>query len=202
MNHVRHVYTVLKTHRRLRLPGTVKKADAISVLADDPAPLIKDGYATYDTISVPGRKGITHFTGYNPMQMDVPIQFEAYAWGDGSQIESDIRTLERMAGRGLYAGNAVGPPSVVRLSVTDNRGRVVPLIPTSYQWTSKTQNAPTWRITAIAWDANPLRHISGRRIRQKAVVSVSEYTPIEVVERSATQRSRSRNTQKNKNKHR
>jgi len=140
-----------------------------------------------------GRKGINQFTGYNPLQMDVPIQFEDYASGDGTAVERDIRILERMAGRGTYSGAAVGPPDVIRLSVIDNHSRVVPLIPVSYQWVPKVNpSPPTWRISGIAWDANPLSDDSGNRIRQKAVVTVTEFTPVLIVQRSATVRAKAK----------
>jgi hypothetical protein len=177
--------------------------DVVSVLADDPPPVITDGYATYDTVAIPGRRGISRFNGYDPYALNVPVQFENYADGDGRQIEQDIATIERMCGVGLYSGARVGPPSVIRVSVTDNNGNIVPLISPTYQWTRGGASDITWRITGLAWDANPIRTMNatshfgddpgGRRVRQKAVISLTEYTPIITPVRSAAARSRHRN---------
>ncbi len=113
--------------------------------------------------------------------------------GDGTDVENEIAQLERMAGRGNFPGSTVGPPAVLKIQVTDNAGSQVWLIPPQWQWSASTPQAPLWRIAGIAWDKNPLRLPSGKRIRQKAVVTIWEYTPISLAVRSATVRSKSRN---------
>lgn len=187
---LRNVKQVLRTHASIRLPGQLKKGTYLSALAGDKAPHITAGYAKYDVIDIPGRVGLNRFDGYDPIAMDIPIQFEAYSSQQGATIETNITELERMAGRGKYPGSHVGPPAVVRVSVTDNHGDVVPLIPHNYQWSPKNQTAPLWRISQIAWDDSPERNVNGFRVRQAAVVTVTQYTPLLFIERSVAKRSK------------
>jgi hypothetical protein len=188
---LRSVTQVLRTHATIRIPGTLKKGDVLSVPAGDNRPKVTGGYAKYDTVDVSGRIGINRFDGYDPMALEIPIQFEGYA--DGADwIEADIQKLERMAGRGQYPGAAFGPPAVIRVSVTDNRGNIVPLIPTNYQWTPTNPNAPLYRISGIAWADGALSDNQGRRIRQQATVTVTQYTPLIWTIRSSSQRAKAK----------
>jgi hypothetical protein len=189
---LRSATQVLKRHSVIRLPGTLKQGDTFSVHADDPRPIVKDGYATYDTIDRPGRVGLRRFKGYNPIALDIPVQFEGYANDAGAAIEADIEILERMAGRGPFAGAASGPPSVIRVSVTNNTGQVVWLVPAAYQWSANNPTAPLYRIDNITWAAGALSDDKGQRTRAKAVISVSQYTAVSTLNRSATQRARAR----------
>jgi hypothetical protein len=181
----------LRPHATIRIPGTLKAADVVSVAAGDTPPKVTGGYAKYDTVDVWGRIGINRFDGYDPMTLEIPIQFESYADG-GTWIEGAIQKLERMAGRGDYPGAAFGPPAVIRVSVTDNRGNIVPLIPTNYQWSPQNPHAPLYRISAIAWADGALSDDQGRRIRQQATVTVTQYTPLHRRIRSVSQRSKSK----------
>ncbi|HEY2596037.1 MAG TPA: hypothetical protein VGK33_19265 [Chloroflexota bacterium] len=184
----------LRTGAVVRLPGIMKAGEFLSVNAGNEPPVIKAGYAKYDIVNVPGRIGINRFLGYDPIAMDIPVQFENYGAQLGASIESDIQALERMAGRGDYPGAAIGPPAVIRVSVTALNAKgvsvVVPLIPPDYQWSSQHKHAPLWRISASAWDAGALRNDNGYRIRQTATVTVTQYTPTQYVVRSAAQRAR------------
>jgi hypothetical protein len=181
--------------RTLKIPGVLSSGDSFSVLADDPPPNVKAGYATYDVVNRPGRIGVSRFTGYQPIAIDIPIQWDAYAWGDGRGIEAEIQTLEKMAGVTPGAGGRSGPPPVIRISVTGTSGQIVPLIPSNYQWSSKNRGAPLYRISNITWDNTAgavLRTNDGYRIRQKAVVEVTEYTPLSLAMRSVTQRAKAK----------
>jgi len=189
---LRSVKQKLREHAALRLPGTLKPGDAFSVTAGENRPKVTAGYAKYDTVDVPNRIGLNRFDGYDPITIDIPIQFENYTGDGGADIEDKIRRLERMAGRGTYPGAAFGPPSVIAVSVTDAHGNIVPLVPASYQWTPSNRNAPQYRITTIAWDDGALSDERGQRIRQTATVTVTQYTPLIVTERSATRRAASR----------
>jgi hypothetical protein len=94
-----------------------------------------------------------------------------------------------MAGRGDYPGTAVGPPAVLRISVTDNQGKVVPLIPSNYQWNpNRNTRAPLWRISSITWDPGALRTNDGFRTRQTGTITVTEFTPMSHVIRSVKER--------------
>lgn len=202
-HYLRSSTQVLKTNQQIKLPGTLAQQDSFDVHCGDEPPLIRDGYATYDTVNRPGRVGLNRFLGYNPIEMDIAIQFEGYAHapgdsGPGQKIEGNIQKLERMAGRGAYPGAATGPPSVLGISVTDNNGNVVPLIPFNYQWSPKNQTAPLYRISAIQWGTGALRDDWGRRIRQLAVVTVRQYTPVVLVRSSTSQRAKSKQKHKKK----
>jgi hypothetical protein len=178
----------LRPGAAIRLPGNLQIGEVLHVHAGDSPPQVRAGYAKYDTVDVHGRIGINRFLGYDPIAIDIPIQFENYAANVGTTIEQNIQTLERFAGRGDYPGAAFGPPAVLRISVTDNQGNVVPLIPPNYQWSSKNQGAPLYRISTIAWDAGALRTRDGYRIRQSAMVTVTQYTPLRFVVRSVARR--------------
>ena len=185
---LRTITQVLRANAPIRLPGTLQAGEVLSVHAGDNPPTIKTGYAKYDVVDVPGRTGISRFLGYDPIAIDIPIQFENYTGNNGTVIEQNIQTLERFAGRGDYPGAAFGPPAVIRISVTDSQGNIVPLLPPNYQWSAKNTSAPLFRISAISWDAGALRTRDGYRIRQTATVTVTQYTPLVFVVRSVAQR--------------
>lgn len=206
LNLVRSVNQVLhhkpkhkKDKTRIRVPGTLRRADRFSVLAGEQPPRVVSGYQKLETIDRPGRTGITHFTGYDPITMEVPIQFEGYIERDAT-IEDRIATLERMAGRGDFKGASAGPAPILRLSTTDNTGRIIALIPPNFQWSPQNPSAPLWRIADLEWDEDPLRDDRGNRIRQKAVVTVQQHTKVSLEVKSAAQRSKAKKTGKKKKK--
>ena len=186
---LRTMKQVLRANAPILLPGIMRNGEFFSVHAGDSAPTITAGYAKYDTVDVPGRLGISRFLGYDPIAIDIPIQFEGYTVpGAGAAIERDIQVLERFAGRGDYPGAAFGPPAVVRISATDSSGVPVALLPPDYQWSQQHLNAPLFRISNIAWDAGALRLDNGNRVRQTATVTATQYTPLQFVKRSVAQR--------------
>jgi hypothetical protein len=172
----------------IRLPGNLIAGEVVNVHAGDQPPVVRDGYAKYDTVDRPNRIGINRFLGYNPIVVDIPIQFESYSDQVGHAIERDIQKLERFAGRGDYPGAANGPPAVLRITTTDAGGSHVPLFPLPYQNSNQNKNAPLFRISAIAWDQAALRNDLGYRVRQGATVTVTQYTPLRFVVRSVAQR--------------
>ena len=219
---LRSATQVLKTGTIIRIPGVAKPGESFTVHADDPRPIIKAGYAKYDTVNRPGRVGLNRFLYYDPIEMAIAIQFEGYEFGGpevllgsgvstagsallqfgsqltgappdpGTTIESHIALLERMAGRGDFNGAANGPPAVIRVSCTDNNGNPVWLIPSNYQWSQQNQTAPLWRISDIAWAGGDLSDLSGQRVRSKAIVTVKQYTPLTQITRSVSQRAKAK----------
>jgi hypothetical protein len=163
----------------------------VDVMADGP-PSIKGGYAKYEFVDRPFRVGLTQHKGYDPITMEVPIWFENFRAGEGLAIEEDIRTLERMAGRGLGSvawENAVrqerapgpgrGIPGIVKLSTTRGE-KVVPLIPANYQDHPINANPPKWvEADPIEWsDSVPdgvFRNPEGNRVRQKGVLTFFQW---------------------------
>ena len=194
LNGVRSTTQALKL-TRLKVPGVLKASASFNVLAGDTAPTISDGYAKFQTQDRRQRVGLTVFTGYNPLAMTVPVRFENVLDGQGAGIEDDIRLLERMAGRGAFVGAAQGQPPVVRVSTTDGQGRVVPLIPSTYQFSAQNPSAPLWRVSGVAWSNavdDPLRNSAGNRIRQTAVVTLQEHVKISLITRSAAARAKAK----------
>lgn len=170
----------------------------LEVLAGDTPPRIVEGYAKFDVVDRPSRAGLTHFLGYDPVVMEVPIRFEWQTLSpggepEGEDIEDDIALLERMGGRGVGPGATIGRPGRVRVS-TSNNGNPVPLIPRNYQPGRQNPNPPVWVVSDIAWDEAPWRNRAGNRIRQLAVVTLMQYvSPVAQGPFSVTDRSRSRN---------
>jgi hypothetical protein len=176
---------------QIKVPGELKGA-GFNVLAGDQPPRIVGGYAKLGILDRPELVGITTFEGYDPITMEVPIRFLGNPGGDGSNVERDIAFLERLAGRGDFAGAGQGPPPVIRLSTTGPRGGVVPLIPDNYQWSKQNPTAPLWRVSEIEWDAEPRRLDNGNRIDQLATVLVQQHTRINLAVRSVSSRSKTK----------
>lgn len=192
MNNLGTLGRKIRKGRGIRIPGKLRPSGVFSVMADDDPPTITGGYAKFSTLDRPARKGLTKFDGYDPLTMSVPVLFEAYEQQDGSSVEDRIEELERMAGIGRYSGSGIGPPAVVHVSTTNGNGDAIPLIPLNYQRTDANPNGPLWRVTNIEWGDNALRDRKGRRIRQKATVTLQQHTPIKTAfqaSRSAAARS-------------
>ena len=198
---LRNAKQTLRVGASIKLPGTMAPGFFFQVRCGEKPPVIKKGYANFDKVTVPGRTGLSRFVDYDPIEMEIAIQFDAFGeegpnpgfiGGQGS-IEDRIQILERMAGRGIYPGAGYGPPAVVVVSTTDDRGQPIPLIPMAYQWSQQNQNAPQFRVTNLAWEdsADTSRNDAGYRVRQKATVTLTQYTPLVFVSRSLTQRAKS-----------
>lgn len=197
LNDIRDVNRALSIGRRLRVPGEVRKKDVVHVYADN-APRVSNGYARYDTIDRPERKGLNHFMGYDPIEIEIPVRFEADRgngsfWNrDGKAVEDSIERLERMAGRGNFKGAGTGPPPVIAISTTGPSDTQNWLIPSNYQVSRNNPTAPYYRISAIEWDATPLRDFNGNRIRQLATVTVKEHVSTIKIPRSVSTRASSK----------
>lgn len=185
VNGIRSILFKMKPGRKLTIPPPFAPLDVRSsvigsfdVKAGDSAPVVKEGYAKYESVDRPMRTGLTLFTGYDPITMDVPITFEAFSSRRGLDLERDIALLERMAGRGIFKGAGTGFPGYVNVSTTDNRGNVVPLIPRSLQAHPTNPNPPKWVVSELAWDEEPLRNREGNRLRQKATVTLMQYVQV------------------------
>lgn len=204
-------YTVLRhkpkrKHDRTKLliPRKLKDADVFEAYADigGAAPTVTDGYAKFEIVDRPYRAGLSHFIGYGPGQMDVPITFDTIrdtpgrGQAQGEDVEDDCALLERMAGRGNFHGASTGPPPIIRVGVFvgDRKSDVVPLIPRNWQWDDDNQQAPVWRIQGLDWDNNPLRNRAGNRIRQNVTVHLLEFIQAHAVTRSATARAKAKKT--------
>jgi hypothetical protein len=194
--------------KTIRLPGTMKLSDRFEAYGDfsGRAPRVEAGYAKIEPVDRPGRTGISHFTGYDPVRMTIPLTFDAWRrTGDRDDpgpnaLEDRMDLLERMAGRGDFHGAARGTPALLDISVFDNDHHHVWLIPKNYQWTSDNDDAPLWRIVALDWDENPIRNTRGNRMRQDVTVTVEAYTHVATVPRSVVKRTKGKKVNANKNK--
>jgi hypothetical protein len=183
--------------KRIRLPGTLRPDQRFNVYADfgGRAPRVSVGYAKIEPIDRPGRTGVSHFTGYDPVRMTLPVTFDAWespneGSGRPSQIEEDMALLERMGGRGDFHGASIGSPPLITVSTRDNNGKIIWLIPSNYQWSSDNDTVPLWRVVDIDWDESPLRNNAGNRMRQDVTVTVEAYTSVKSVARSLAKRKR------------
>jgi hypothetical protein len=197
-NGIRSIYSRLG-RSTLKVPKDLAAENSFDVMPGDSAPQIVDGYAVIETVDRPQRTGLTMFTGYSPIAMDVPIRFESHYYKDGDRrpgqdIEDDIAKLELMAGRGIDSAAGTAPPPIIRVGVTRDGGKkTVPLIPKNYQFDrNENPHAPVWRINGIDWDSNPIRNRSGNRIRQLATVHLVAHTRLSLLQRSASTRTRSK----------
>lgn len=156
-----------------------------NVLAGDGAPTITAGFVKLNVIDRPLRKGFTVPGGWDPITMDVPIQFEAIAsqppgqYGVSANVEADIQRLEWMAGRGVFytaKGGEVGSPGaglppLVQVGSFDASGNQTNLIPPNVQGVN-------WVISNIDYDTDPYRSRDGNRIRQAAKVTLTEWVTV------------------------
>jgi hypothetical protein len=181
----------------LKVPGELRSSLSFNVLAGEDPPKVTAGYAKFSNVDRPERTGLVSFDGYDPIEMDVPIWFEARGERNQRELEDDIDLLERMAGRGNFEGAAVGPPPIIRLSTTDGEGNVVPLIGRNYQTHPQNKSAPLWRVTDISWD-DALRTRDGMRYRQKATVTVRQHMQVMMATRSVTKRAKTKKRKKPK----
>lgn len=169
--------------------GTTTKGDApksFDVLAGDGAPAITNIGAKVNTIDRARRKGFTVVSGYDPIQMDVPIQFEALTdrpgkwWALTPDLDGDIRKLIWMAGRGKLwkTGHAaVGDPPLVTVTTY---GTGVNLIPPDFQYNGNPGDIH-WVITNAALDRSVDGYIgnrAGKTVRQKATVTLLEWSSV------------------------
>jgi len=203
INGIRNVDSKLRLGRQIRVPDRKTKTLEFNVLAGDTGPRITAGYANIQTIDRSERSGLSIFTGYDPIQMEVPVRFEALLErsfapprgglleADGFEVEERIAKLEQMAGRGQFSGAAVGQSAIVRVNTTGPPlGGVMPLIPLAYQRYTNNQTGPVWWISGIDWDADALRNDMGYRVRQLATVSLTQYVAPKLEATSAADRNK------------
>lgn len=184
MNNIRNPRSKLKVGRQLRVPGILRGEASFSVLAGDTAPIVMSGYSKVSVVDRSERAGLSVFTGFDPVVLQVPVRFESmdnaltFVDKDGAKVESDIAELERMAGRGIFEGAAVGAPPLVAVSTTNAKGDPVQLIPFAFQSSLPKKinpNAPVYWVSGIDWDNDPVRNVKGDRIRQLATIELTEY---------------------------
>jgi hypothetical protein len=182
-NGITSILSKMKSGRTVKLPWYVVQDTSIEVdvLAGDRPPRITGGYAKWEPLDRWGRVGISQFTGFDPVTMEIPVRFRATSRTpggvpEGADVESAITTLEQMAGRGNFPGAGFGRPAKVKITTTGARAENVPLVPNIYQSSGKLNDfPPTWVISDIDWDDSPWRNPQGNRIDQQATVTVMQF---------------------------
>lgn len=171
------------------------------VLAGDGAPNVTAGWAKINIIDRPQRVGFTVPAGYDPITVDIPIQFESWvrqppfesavpfflatdlnintaAQFAGLQVEDDIQKLEWMAGRGkLFGFGNVFSKGVGASATGDPPLVTVRSLDANGNETNlipKNLHGATWLISSISYGV-PLRDRDGNRRRQPATVTLTEF---------------------------
>jgi hypothetical protein len=134
---------------------------SVIVLRDEAPPKITDGRGGWNVIDRRRRKGLTTWTGRNPIRMDVPILFNGQ-FDPPYSIDQDVATLNQMA----LGDNFVQPPTV----------RVTGYLPVT---------GIAWVIEDLTWGDNAvwLRSDEGDvvRVRQDCVVKLLQFVKEDVV---------------------
>lgn len=123
----------------------------------DGAPKVTDGYAGWEVVDRPKRRGLTFWKGSNPVRIEVPIMVDNFV--EGTSIEGDCRKLEKMAG---LIHDGVEPPLVQIKS-----GGIIP-----HDFTEAPHNS--WVIEILDW-GDSTRNRYGNRIRQAATITFLLY---------------------------
>lgn len=128
------------------------KSPRISVTAHpgESAPIVTSGYGNLETVTRPQRRGLTRWTGSDPMQLSIPILFDGFR--SGRSVENQIADLERLAG---VEGDA--NPKVTINSTGD-------LVPH--------QDEHKWFITGLDF-GDAILSANGKRIRQAITVTAT-----------------------------
>lgn len=148
---------------------------SFTVLAGEGAPTVAGGWPKIAKVPRYQRVAVTVPEGYEPMEMTVPVLFDAVAkTKEREHIESEILELEWMAGRSPNpkTGEIKGEPPFVEVATVNGAGAQTNLVPRQYQ--TVPGRAQIWYITDIAFDSNPIRDSGGERIRQAATVTLTE----------------------------
>jgi hypothetical protein len=156
------------------LPGVLKletvtpfQRRTISIkclLGPDPI-AVTDGYAKWEVIDRRKRRGITEWTGTNPLVVELAFVIDYFSSTEdnpGLACEEDIRDLETMAG--LIEGGDVKPPEIV------------------WEANGPHDNAEashlTWVIKDLKW-GDAMYTDAGNRIRQAGTLQLLQFVPDE-----------------------
>jgi hypothetical protein len=151
--------------------GATPQGTPFTVLCGANPPQITDGFALWQTLSLPLRRGLTVFQGYDPLTMTVDLIFGIAAAGGWDQSDSageaneqNIQYLEWLAG----ATTHTGPPAIVKLFGYGPDGQQNALIPQPYQGLA-------WVISALE-PGKTIKNASGAlRIYYEVTVTLTNY---------------------------
>ena len=139
--------------------------------------MITGGFSKMNIIDRAQRLGYTMPAGYDPVSVDIAVQFEAMTlYDDGyspEMVEDDIQSLEWMAGRGLLYERskvgqaAVGDPPLVQVRSVDEQLRDTGLIPRNIR-------GLVW-VVANLTPGTEVRGRDGNRRRALTTISLTQW---------------------------
>lgn len=146
------------------------------------SPHVIDGYAKWVTVDRKRKRAVTEWTGTNPLKIEIPIVIDYHTDPfelGGMRCEADIRSLEKMAG--LDEPGDVYPPHVLwdANAMHDN----------------KEASHLRWYITDIQW-GEAMWHPAGNRIRQAAVIQITQKVDDEFITASGAKKQRAKKKKK------
>jgi len=142
---------------------TIDGKKKVEVLRAEAPPKESGGTAIWEVVDRPNKTGITVFRGRQPVRVDLPVMFDA--WAEGKSVEPRIQTLKDMA----------SPPAAHTPPV---KIKVDGAYPSRYL---------TWVIDGIDWGDMILYSKIGTavvRVRQDAVVHLLQHVSAELVHTS------------------
>lgn len=156
---------------KARLPGVaVGQAllvadgrETLAVLSDmgDNAPRVTGGYAQWATVARRGTTSLTHFTGNEPLTVDLELFLDAYQ--SGTSVEQAALMLEAMAGRGKLRAGATPP-----LLILDTAG--------VFAHDVRAFPGTRWVVTNLEWDDDGvIVNEYGNRMRAPVTVSLMQH---------------------------
>lgn len=145
------------------------------VLLGEERPDVSSGYGGWDEVERPRRSTVTSWKGQPARRMSLSVLFDN--WYEGTEVETDIRRLERMA-----LPRPGGQPPTIHVEAVGG------IIPPFYE-------ALPWVLDAISW-GDGLTNQYGNRVRQAATVTLLEYVDDDLLEKSPAKRHRARAARK------
>lgn len=142
------------------------------------APKLTGGQPNWEIRQRPKQASATIWNGRSPVTQDIPVLFNGIS--TGLPVEADCNNLDRMQ-RGT-------PPPVVDISGPILR-----------------RDIPGWVITNIAWGDDVYKEMRGGvpvRLKQDAIVTVTEYIPVDTLETTGSKIKKQHPTSHKKPKHR
>src|ERR1700727_450756 len=154
--------------------STVKR---FSALAGEQPMIPTAGWVKLAKVARFQRVAITVPEGYEPLEVTVPILFDAVVKTKNREsVEAEILILEWMAGRPASTAEIKGEPPLVEVYSVNGSGRQTNLVPKPLQ-TVPGRNQ-SWYITNLAlrtsFPSEVARSSGGERIRQAVTVTLTE----------------------------
>lgn len=128
----------------------------VRCLLGETAPKVIDGYGGWTVVARNRRRGLTQWTGNNPLAIE--ISFLLDDWAEQKSVEQDMRDLERMAG----LDKGMREPPLVHWDANamhDNRE----------------VSDVDWAVETLEWDTNMSRNNDGETCRASGTLTLREF---------------------------